>query len=59
VSPDGADYVLVDRHGRRGPDLTREELSVQLEEGRAALLGDRAEPIADRALRSVLRRLAH
>ncbi len=58
VSPDGADYVLVDRRGARGPDLTRRQLWVLLEEGRAALLGERREPIADRALRTVARRLA-
>jgi Protein of unknown function (DUF1631) len=58
VSPEGARYLLVDRQGRRGPELGRGELRALLERGVARVLGDGQEPIADRALRSVLARLA-
>lgn len=58
VSPEGARYVFVDRRGRRGPELGRGELRGLLEQGLARVLGDGQEPIADRALRSVLARLA-
>jgi hypothetical protein len=57
IGPDGTDYVLVDRHGRRGPDLTERELRTLLDHGLAKPLGSGREPIADRALRSVLNRL--
>ena len=58
VSPEGARYVFVDRRGWRGPELGRGELRALLEQGLARVLGDGQEPIADRALRSVLARLA-
>ncbi|MGE5154061.1 MAG: DUF1631 family protein [Bdellovibrio bacteriovorus] len=58
VSPEGARYVFVDRRGRRGPELGRGELRALLAGGTARVLGDGQEPIADRALRSVLARLA-
>jgi hypothetical protein len=58
VSPEGARYVFVDRRGWRGPELGRGELRALLEQGLARVLGDAQEPIADRALRSVLARLA-
>lgn len=58
VSPEGARYLFVDRQGRRGPELGRGELRALIEAGAARVLGDGQEPIADRALRSVLARLA-
>jgi hypothetical protein len=58
VSPEGTHYIFVDRQGRRGPELGRGELRTLLEGGAARVLGDGQEPIADRALRSVLARLA-
>jgi hypothetical protein len=58
VSPEGGRYLLVDRRGRRGPELGRGELRALLEQGLARVLGDGQEPIADRALRSVLAQLA-
>lgn len=58
VSPEGARYVFVDRRGRRGLELGRGELRALLAGGLVRVLGDGQEPIADRALRSVLARLA-
>jgi hypothetical protein len=58
VSPEDGRHILVDRRGRRGPELGRGELRALLEQGLARVLGDGQEPIADRALRSVLARLA-
>lgn len=58
ISRDGENYVLVDRLGRRGPALSRQALSSLLEQGRASLLGAHPEPIADRALRSMVTQLA-
>jgi hypothetical protein len=58
VSPEGARYLFVDRRGQRGPELGRGELRALIEGGAARVLGDGQEPIADRALRSVLARLA-
>lgn len=58
VSPEGGRFILVDRRGRRGPELGRGELRALLGQGLARVLGDGQEPIADRALRCVLARLA-
>jgi hypothetical protein len=58
LSPDGAACVLVDRRGRRGREISGHELRRLLSQGRARLLGGAPEPIADRALRSVLTDLA-
>lgn len=58
VSPEGGRYIFVDRRGRRGPELGRGELRTLFERGLARVLGDGQEPIADRALRAVLARLA-
>jgi hypothetical protein len=56
-SPDGENFLFVDRRGRRGPDLTRKELETLRERGLVKVLAQEREPIADRALRSVLGRL--
>ena len=58
VSADGGRYLLVDRRGRRGPELGRRELSSLVGGGLARILPDEQEPIVDRAFRSVLARLA-
>lgn len=58
VSADGGRYLLVDRRGRRGPELGRGELSSLVDDGLARILPDEQEPIVDRAFRSVLARLA-
>jgi len=58
VSPEGPRYLFVDRRGRRGPELGDRELRDLLEGGLARVLRDGQEPIADRAFRSVLARLA-
>lgn len=58
VSADGGRYLLVDRRGRRGPELGRRELSSLVDGGLARILPDEQEPIVDRAFRSVLARLA-
>ncbi len=54
VSPDGGACVLVDRRGRRGREISGHELRRLLSQGQARLLGAAPEPIADRALRSVV-----
>ena len=56
-SPDGEEFLFVDRRGRRGPDLSRKELEGLRDRGLVEVLGQDREPIADRALRSVLGRL--
>ncbi len=53
-SPDNDALTFVDRHGQRGPRLTGSEVARLLERGSAAVIDDGREPIADRALRSVL-----
>lgn len=57
-SRDGEVFLFVDRHGARGPQLTRQELAGRLAQGLATVLDDGREPLADRALRSVLSSLA-
>jgi hypothetical protein len=57
-SPDGEVLLFVDRHGARGPQLTRHELTRRLAQGLATVLDDGGEPLADRAMRSVLSSLA-
>ncbi len=57
-SPDGEVLLFVDRHGARGPQLTRHELTRRLAQGLATVLDDGHEPLADRAMRSVLSSLA-
>jgi len=54
VGPDGSDHLLVDRQGRRGPDLSAGELEKLRDQGLARVLVGFGEPITDRALRSVM-----
>ena len=58
VGADGQTYGLVDRRGRPGPVLASAKLSQLIAQSLARLIEVSAEPIADRALRSVLGRLA-
>ncbi len=56
-SPDGQELLFLDRRGQRGPDIARAELDGLRARGLVEILGPMREPIADRALRSVLDRL--
>lgn len=58
VSAEGARSLLVDRRGCRGAELGHAELRARIERGLVRVLGDGQEPIADRALRSLLAELA-
>ena len=57
-SPDGARLLFVDRAGRPGPELSGPELAGLIMRRRAILLGRDHDQLADRAMRSVMRRLA-
>jgi hypothetical protein len=57
-SPGKEKLIFVDRHGRRVPELSSDRLGRLTGQGLATILGDAGEPIADRALRSMLGRLA-
>jgi len=57
-SPDGTRLLFVDRQGRPSPELSDQQVAQLLTQRRATLVNQDPEQLADRAMRSVMRRLA-